>query len=269
MVGLARVEVDAVPVDDRGEPVDDHLVPVAPAVVAAADELDVGVRSLHHQREGPRLLDVVLGAQVTDLPAAVHLVAEGPVAHAVGLGVAVLAPQVGPVGVPGPVAVLDPGLGLVHRAGTHVDADVGLGAENAAVVEELVGAEAVRLLRVPRELAPAGTTGRRADPIEPVVPADEVPAGPAQHRNPQGADRVQHVPPEAARVAERRALVEDSAVDAPAEVLDEVAVDPPVHGADSPQEVDADASHAPKSRWRARALSTRLRQATAPSAANA
>ena len=243
VVGLARVEVDAVPVDDRRQPVDHDLIPVAPAVVAAADELDVGVGPLHDEGERAGLLDVVLGAEVADLPAAVHLVSEPPVAHAVGLGMAVGPPEVRPVGVPGAVAVLDPGLGLVHRARAHVDADVGLGAEDAAVLEELVRAEAVRFLRVPRELAPARPLRRRPHPVEPMVSADEVPARPPEHGDPKRADRVQHVAPEPARVAQGRALVEDAAVDAAAEVLDEVAEDPPVHGADPAGEVDRDPGH--------------------------
>src|SRR5262249_54028080 len=111
--------------------------------------------------------------------------------------------------------------------------------------------------------APTGAIGRRADAVEPVVPADEVAAGPPEHRHAKGAHRLQDVLAEAARVAERRALLEDPAVDAAAEMLDEVAVDPPVHGADPPREVDADSSHAPESRGRARGLSTRLRRATA------
>ena len=54
-----------------------------------------------------------------------------------------------------------------------------------------------------------------------------------------GRDRVQHVAAEAARVAQRRALVVDAAVDAAAEVLDEAAEDARVHGADPPVQVDA------------------------------
>ena len=195
--------------------------------------------------EGERagLLDVVLGAEVADLPAAVHLVPEPPVAHAVGLGMAVGPPEVRPVGVPGAVAVLDPGLGLVHRARPHVDADVGFGAEDAAVLEELVRAEAVRFLRVPRELGPARSLRRRPHPVAPMVSTHEVPARQPEHGDPKRADRVQHGAPEPARVAQRGALVEHAAVDAAAEVLDEVAEDPRIHGADPAGKVDRDPGH--------------------------
>ena len=180
---------------------------------------------------------------MADLPAAVHLVAEPPVAHAVGFGMTVRPLEVRPVGAPGAVAVLDPRLGFVHGARAHVDADVRLGVEDAAVLEKFVRAEAVRLLRVPRELAPARPVRRRPDAVEPVIPAHEVPARPPEHGDPERADRVQHVPPEPARVAQGRALVVHAPVDAAAEVLDEVAEDPPVHGADPAGEVDRDPGH--------------------------
>src|SRR5207244_5331347 len=141
------------------------IFPVAPAVVPAADELDGGIRPLHDQGEGAGLLDVVLGAEAADLPAAVHLVAEPPVADPMGLGMPVLPPQVRPGGIAGAVAVLDPGLGLVHGAGAHVDADVGLGADAATVLDELVGAEAVGLLGVPGELGPARASVDGSDPV--------------------------------------------------------------------------------------------------------
>ena len=100
-------------VDVGGEPFDDLDVPVGPAVVATTDQLDPGIGPLHHLGEFDRLLDVILGRQRPDLPAAVHLVAEPPVAHVIGLGVTVLAAPVRPVGGAGAVAVLDPILRLV------------------------------------------------------------------------------------------------------------------------------------------------------------
>jgi hypothetical protein len=184
-----------------------------------------------------------VGVEIADLPAAVHLVAEPPVAHAVGVGVAVLSSQIGPRGVPGPVAVLHPRLGLVHRPRAHVDADERLGAEHAAVLDELVGAESVGLLRVPGQLAAPETLRPGADTVEPVVAADEVAARPPQDRNAQRPGGVEDVAPEAALVAERRALVVDAAVDAAAQVLDELPEDARVHGAQTPRQVDADAIH--------------------------
>ena len=153
VIGRARVQVNAVEVHQLGEAAQHDLVPLAPAGLPAADELDGRVGPLHDHREGPRPLDVVVGVQVADLPAPVHLVAEAPVPDAMGLGMAVLPAQARPGRLARPIAVLDPGLRLVHRARPHVHADEGLGPQLAAVRDELVGPEAVRLLGIPGELA--------------------------------------------------------------------------------------------------------------------
>src|SRR5262249_2888341 len=174
-----------------------------------------------------------------------HLVAERPVLHAVRLGMAVLPAQIGPVRVAGAVAVLDPGLGLVHRARPHVHADVGLGAQPPAVLDELVGPEAVGLLGVPGQFGAPRTVGHRPHAVQPVVAADEVAAPPSQDRDARRANSLQHVESEAAGVAQRRALLEDAAVDAAAEVLDEVAEDAAVDGAEPAGGIDHDTGHAP------------------------
>src|SRR5712691_786288 len=245
VIGLARVEVNAVIVHHRGQTLEDHGIPVAPAIVPATDELDGGIGVLHDQREGAGLLDIVLGAEAPDLPAAIHLVAEAPVADAVRLGVAVLAPQVRPGGMARAIAVLDPGLRLIHGAGAHVDADIGLGPDTPAVLDELVGAEAVGLFGVPGELRPARAVGDGPNAVEPVIAADEVAPGPAEHGHPEGTDRLQHVAAVAALVAQGRSLLEDAAVDAAAEMLDEVSKDAAVHAAHATIQVDADPRHDP------------------------
>jgi len=76
---MARVEMNAVVIDHGGHgPRRTIASPVAPAVVPAADELDGGIRALHDQGEGAGLIDVVLGAEAADLPAAVHLRCRAP-----------------------------------------------------------------------------------------------------------------------------------------------------------------------------------------------
>ncbi|PYM27074.1 MAG: hypothetical protein DMD80_16620 [Candidatus Rokuibacteriota bacterium] len=247
MVGAAGVEVDRMEVDELGEPAQGDLVPLAPAVLATADELDGRIGALHDHGERARLLHVVVGVHVADLPAAVHLVAQPPVAHAVRVGVAVLPTKIRPRGVARAVAVLDPRLGLVHRARAHVHADERLGAEHAAILDELVGAEAIRLLGVPRQLAAPRSLVSRPDAVEPVVAAHEVAAGPAEDRDAQGSRGIEHVAPEAAGVGERGTLVVHAAVDAAPQVLDELAEDPAVDGAQAPREIDRDASHDPRS----------------------
>ena len=257
VVSGARVEVDRVEVDQLREPAQDDLVPLAPAVLAAADELDGRIGALHHHRECARFFHVVVGVHVPDLPAAVHLVAEAPVPDAVRLGVTVGSSEICPRRVAGAVAVLDPRLGFVHRARAHVDADIGLGLDRAAVLDELVGAEAIRLLGVPGELGAPRPLVPGADAIEPVIAADEVAARPAQDGDAQRAHGVEDVGTKAARVGERGAFVVDPAVDAAAEVLDELAEDAAIDGADAPLEVDADARHAAESAGCRRGVSTR------------
>src|SRR5207237_5053492 len=194
--------------------------------------------------EPRRLLHLFWRTNLAPLPHPVHLVAQSPVAHAIGLGVSVLAAQIRPGGVAGAVAVLDPRLGLIHRAGAHVHADERLGSEHAAILDELVGAEAVRLLRVPRQLAAPRTPVPGPDAVEPVIAADEVAARPSQDGNAQRPRRVQHVAPKTARVGERRALVVDAAVNATADMLDELTEDAAVHRSEASPEVDRNARHA-------------------------
>src|SRR5579864_5944280 len=237
--------MDRMVVDEIADTIQHDAVPLAPPVVPAADKLNAGVRQLHDVGELPRHTDVVLGASGADLPGAVHLVAEAPVLHTVGLRMPVPAPEVGPVRVPRAVAVFDPRLGLVHRAGPHVDHDERLRTELAAVRDELVGAEAVGLLAVPGKLHAPGAVRRRPDAVRPAIAAHEIAARPAQHRHAQRSQRVQHVAPEALRVAERRAFLEDSAVNAAAEVFDETAEDRPIHAADPPRRVYGDPVHTP------------------------
>src|SRR5438094_688439 len=103
----------------------------------------------------------------------------------------------------------------------------------------------------PRPLVPG------ADAIEPVIAADEVAARPAQDGDAQRAHGIEDVGTKAARVGERGAFVVDPAVDAAAEVLDELAEDAAIDGADAPLEVDADARHAAESAGCRRGVSTR------------
>src|SRR5205823_4670344 len=110
-------------------------------------------------------------------------------------------------------------------ARAHVDADVWLGAERTTVLDEIVGSEAIGFLSSPRELDAARTCIARTDAVDPVIAADEIAARPAQHRHVESARGIQHVGTKAALVRKRRTFVEDAAVNAPPEVLDELAED--------------------------------------------
>jgi hypothetical protein len=236
--------VDAVQVDEAHQAVDDDAVPLAPAVLTAADEYEVWIDLTQRQRPALRDRDVFLGLETAELPVPVHLVAETPVPHVVRGLVSVGSTQVGPVRVAGAVAVLDPGQRLVEGPGTHVQAQVRLGAEPLAVGHELVGAERVGLLGLPREIRPAWPLVARPHAVDPVVAADEVATRPAQQRHAQSLGRVEHVAPESVLVGLRRVLVEHAAVNASAEMLDEAPEDTRVDAADHAVLVDLDAGHA-------------------------
>ncbi len=244
VVSVADVGVDRDEVDLVAQRLEDRPVPADPvgAVVAraAGDQADRRIDGAHDLGRLEREPRVLAGRLVAELPRAVHLVAEAPVLHAVGRRVAVLAPLVGPPRRLRLVRVLDPVARLVHGAQAEVDRDVGRGADLGRVLQELVGAEAVRLDGVPRQVEPRRPQVLRADAVLPVIAGDEVAARPAQDRHAEvlhGPHDVGAVP---VRVGERAALVVDAPVDHAAEVLGEAAEEPRVHVADDAVDVDLD-----------------------------
>src|SRR5206468_7090557 len=154
-------------------------------------------------------------------PRTVHLVAEAPVPHVVGSLVAVRAPQVAPLRALVDVAVLDVGDGVLRAAGAEVEAQERLGADEPAPSDELVGAELVRLERVPGPIQDGGTLVLGTDAVEPVVAGDEVAARIPHDRHAELADLLRDVLAEAVRVRERRARLVDAGVDRSAQVLEE------------------------------------------------
>src|SRR6476469_9578825 len=208
--------------------------------MGAADQLGPRVEHPDGPRPPGRLAHVLLGGERPDLPVAVHLVAQAPVGDPPRLAPAVLPPPLRPGRARSRVAVLDPGERFLQRPGTHVQADVRLGAELGAVGQVLVGAEPVGFLPAPGQLGAARPAVDGPDPVGPVVVADEVPARPAQHPEPQLAEQAEHVLAEAAVVGQRRAPVVQPAVDAPSEVLDEPAEHLPVEPPDGPGRINGD-----------------------------
>ena len=208
---------------------------------AGGDQLDGGVGPLHQLGGFEGELAIVLGAAVAHLPGAIHLVAEAPELDLPGIAAAVLAAQAGHGGVFGGIAVLDPLLGFGPGAGAEVGADVGLGAEHLDVVEELVGAEAVAFDGAPGHFEARRALVARADAVAPVVVGGEVAAGPAQQGDVELADGFEDVLAEAVGIGEGRLLFEDAAVDAAAEVLDEVAIEHGIDVADDALGIDLDA----------------------------
>jgi hypothetical protein len=135
----------------------------------------------------------------------------------------------------------------VAAARCEVDGEHRLDACAPAPLDELVGAERVRLGRVPGEVEAARTPLARADAVFPVVAGDEVAAGIAHHRRRQLADEIEHVAAKAARVCARMAGLVEAAVDRAPDVLDERTEEPPVGRADDvvPVKGDRDLAHGP------------------------
>ena len=158
-----------------------------------------------------------------------------------GIAPAVLAAQAGHGGVFGGVAVFHPLLGFGPGAGAEIGADVGLGAELLDVVEELVGAEAVGFDGAPGHFEAGRALVAGADAVRPVVVGGEVAAGPAEQGDVELADGFEDVLAEAVGIGEGRLLFEDAAIDAAAEVLDEVAVELGIDVADDALGIDLDA----------------------------
>jgi len=170
---------------------------------AHGHDLDRGIDGPHRLGELPVFLDVLLQRHVTKLPVAVHLVADRPPAHAIGLGVAVLGAQFAHRRVHAAVGVLDHVHGQLHVALAAVDDHVRLRVDFPTELHELVDAEIVVLDALPgRVLAGRAAVGV-PDAVLPVVAAHEIPARPAVDRRIQLLQELQRVGPHAVHVVLR------------------------------------------------------------------
>ena len=104
-----------------------------------------------------------------------------------------------------------------------------------------MGAEAVAFHRAPGHFEARRALVARAYAVAPVVVGREVAARPAQQADLEFARRVQDVPAEAVGVGEGGFFFEDAAIDAAAQVLDEVAIKQRVDIADYAFGIDLDA----------------------------
>ena len=154
---------------------------------------------------------------------------------------AVRPPQIAPVAAAGMVAVLDEIARLVDAAGAQVDRQVDLGPGALGPGGELVGADLVRLGRHPGQIEAPRPLRHRPHAVPPVVAGDEIAAGIADEGHAQLAHQFQHVPAKPHLVRGRMPRLVDAAVDRPAQMLDERAVEPGIDLADAKILVDDDA----------------------------
>ena len=179
------------------------VLAVEAAEIAHTDQLDRGVHRPHGLRDAVVLLDVMAQLHEAELPGAEHLVANAPVLDAVGRPMAILRSPPAADGTRRTVAVLDLLGGRVIVAESRIDGNHRFGADLPTEIDEVVESEVVVL-----HAGPGGVLARRsavaiADPVAPVVPADEVAARPAIHRRAQLLEQRERIGPHAANVVGR------------------------------------------------------------------
>src|SRR5690606_16410539 len=176
--------------------------------------------------------------------AAPGLVADAPEGHVPRLVAAVLAAQIGHRRVVAAGDILDPFAHLAHGSGPDIAADVRIRAQHLAELEELVRAERVALDDVaPVRVDHARPLGGIADAVAPVILVGEAPAGPTQVGDPDAPQRLDDVGADAIPVGDRGILADPEAtVDAPAEMLGEVAIEVAADRGAGGIEIDDDAS---------------------------
>ena len=104
-----------------------------------------------------------------------------------------------------------------------------------------MSAEAIALDCAPCHFEPRRTLIAGPDSIHPMVIGGEIPAGPSQNAYIQFARGIHDVFAEPVGIRERGTFFEYAAVDAPAKVLDEIAIDLRVDVADDAFGIDFDA----------------------------
>ena len=228
VVGVRRDVLDEVEAAVEHDPFPGREGRHRPVRGAAGDELEGLVEALHRAGGLFGQTGILLGRLVPHLPRSVHLVAEAPDPHVVGVGVAVLRP---------PVRELDAGLGVAvlqqldrlgDAPGPEVDGEHRLDAEPRRPRQEVIGADLVGLDGPPREVESRGPVLLGADPVLPPVVGDEVATGVAHDRGSELTHELSHVGAEAVLVGGRVIRLVDAGVDAAAHVLDEGPEDPAV-----------------------------------------
>ena len=106
---------------------------------------------------------------MTDLPRAVHLVAETPGPDPIRLGMAIGRPPIGDLGTDRCVAVLDEVARSIRATSPEVHGQHRRHTGEARPRDEVVGADEIGLDRPPREVLPLGALVPRPYAILPVV----------------------------------------------------------------------------------------------------
>ena len=117
--------------------------------------------------------------------------------------------------------VLDVGHRHLGRAGAEIEPEQGLRANQPAPLDEVVGTELIGLGRVPGAIQDRGSLRLRTDPVEPVIPGNEVAAGIAHDGHAQFLDLARHIRAKALGVGQGRPGLVHTGIDGAAEMLEE------------------------------------------------
>ena len=191
--------------------------PLDPQAISDSDSIDV----THLPGRVLGLPSVFGRRHLTDLPAAVHLVAQTPVLHVVGLSVAVLAPQLAPLRAPVDIAVLHQRRRVLRGSGAQIQSHQRQRAHLLAPRHVFVRAELIRVDGIPCLVEHARAILLRADAVEPVVAGNKVPAGITNDGNAELANFIHHVLAKTVGVRKLRAGIVDAFVNRATEMLKE------------------------------------------------
>ena len=113
---------------------------------------------------------------MTDLPRPVHLVAEAPKLHVIGVAPAVLDAQIAPVASARMIAVFEQAACFIEATRSEIDREHQFRARRLAPGRELIDPNLVGFLGAPGIVEPDRPVLLRSDPVFPVVCRDEVAA---------------------------------------------------------------------------------------------
>ena len=207
---------------------------------AARHQRDRWIVPAHHLAGFTRLLAVIFGFEMPDLPRTIHLVAEAPVFDAVGIAVTVGDAHIGILRPGGRVAVLDEVRRVLNRRGAHVDAHHRLGLDLLGEFHELVGAKLIGFDRLPSEIAAVRTLIFGTNAIFPAIAAEEVAAGIAHRAEVQFFQRRQHIFAQTTLIGVRRGRVVDAFIDGTPHMLSKTAEDQRRNRTDGSMRIEID-----------------------------
>ena len=186
---------------------------------AAGNQLEIRIDHTHGPGGLLRQAAVLIGRLVAHLPDAVHLVAQAPVAHVVGLGIPVPGPQVAEIGAGRMVAVVQQIQGGLNAPGAQIDGHHGLRSHALAPGGKLVETHAVGFNGAPVGVQAGRTLVHGPDAVLPAIAGYEVAAGIPDDGHAQLPHELRHVLAEAQLVGIGMVRLIDAVVHTAAQML--------------------------------------------------